>query len=133
MKSYPANFGQLSYNHENKTRFLNESAKLLRAVAKAFPDMNGKVSKNPAGIAVGGDVFLHLEKSDGSRGVFVTITHSGISRAQPDGVLCYAQHRLPDQRGKLTRCPVSEPNRYSDISPSAISSLVSKMLTEAIQ
>ncbi|WP_148262228.1 hypothetical protein [Acidithiobacillus caldus] len=133
MKSYPANFGQLAYNPDNKKRFLDESAKLLRAVAKAFPGMTGKVSKNPAGIAVGGDVYLDLEQADRTHGVLVTITHSAFGGRQPDGVLCYAQHRLPDQRGQLTRCPVNAPNRYSDLSLSAISSLVSKMLTEAIQ
>ncbi|MGK9452613.1 hypothetical protein [Acidithiobacillus caldus] len=131
MKSYPANFGQLAYNHDNKKRFLDESAKLLRAVAKAFPWMTGKVSKNPAGIAVGGAVYLHLEHPDKSRGILVTITHSACG-GRSDGVLCYAQHRLPDIRGKLTRIPVSVPNRYLDISPEAITHAVQRMLTETV-
>lgn len=130
--TYPTSFGPLSYNPENKQRFLNESAKLLRIVAQSFPDWVTKVTKNEGGMAVGGEAYLRIEKKDATHGVLVTITHSGFGGTRQDGVLCYLQHRLPDVRGKLNRLPVNIPNQESAISPAAITAAVRTMLAQTV-
>lgn len=124
---YPDHFGELAYNHGNKTTFLSKSAGLLRAVAKQFPDCDTQVRKNPAGIAVGGDVYLSA--NDAEHGVLVTITHSPISSQRKDGVICYLQKRIRDHKGKFTVCPVNEPNVYlSEISAEQITAAVRRLL-----
>lgn len=97
--SYPKNFGQLSYNEDNKQKFLAASKKLLAVVGKQLKEGGlidyADVSVNPAGIAVGGDVYGHFNCEKRGYGVLVTITHSCFGNRQ-DGVVCYIQQRTPD-------------------------------------
>lgn len=126
---YPKNFGEIPYNHTNKEWFLRESAKVLRAVLKMLPEpLTGKVSTNKAGIAVGGDVYLHIENADKTKGVLVTITQTMTSRDRPDGVLCYLQNRLPDHKGKMTIIPAGSPNRHCEIEGNAIFNCIQSMI-----
>ena len=114
MPSYPENFGELSYNEENKTHFLKKTRALLRAVAKRLTEEGvieaSTVSVNKAGIAVGGDAYAYFYAPGMTYGILMTITHSGFSRERPDGVVCYGQYRrtYPGRCDTLrgTRLPV---------------------------
>ena len=128
---FPSTFGQLCYDETNQKRFQNTTANLLRTVKKAFPDLQTHLTKNPGGIAVGGDVYLRLEDIEKQRGVLVTVAHCGFSD-RPDGVTCYLQHRLPDSLGKLTRLPVNVPNRTVEISENAIIAGIRRLLNEVL-
>jgi len=57
----------------DKKMFLDKSAQFLRALAKDLHFVESRVTKNPAGIAVSGDVGLYEMWSEGN-GVYLNIT-----------------------------------------------------------
>lgn len=109
--SFPADFGKLTYNADNKKKFLSAGRKLLKAVGEQLKSEglidDYVVRVNQAGIAVGGDVDLEVVAHDPRFGGLITLTHSIIAGRRRDGVICYAQHRSASpvdlQRGKLVR------------------------------
>lgn len=113
---YPENFGPLFYSEENKKRFLDTSARLLRTVGKEQNNYTtSKVIKNQGGIAVGGDVFLYLTSTKGDHQILITITHASIcDNLRSDGVTCYLQFRVLGKNGNKEYWyqPHSSPNLY---------------------
>lgn len=116
MEKFPADFGTLEYNEDNKTRFLRAGSALLKAVAKSLVAKGvaetSKISVNRAGIAVSGDVHGHLYAPGLQHGVLVTITGGGFSNNRSDHLICYLQYGTVNDSsvhkgGKLSVLPLS--------------------------
>lgn len=141
-KTFPADFGELSYNESNKKRFLNAARTLLKQVGQALQAAGWidavDISINKAGIACGGDAYGYFYAPGGQHGVLITITHGGFGHRR-DGVSCYGQFRAATARrarkGKGEPRPylgqILEGNVYPDhISPASVLALVQRMLDQ---
>lgn len=61
---------------ERKRRFLHDATQLLLAVGRELREFgfnSSKVSANPAGVAVSGDVYGHYGQPHGEREIFLTV------------------------------------------------------------
>lgn len=97
METFPADFGPLEYNKDNKTRFLRTGSVLLKEGAKELVEKGivdtSKISVNRAGIAVSGEVYGYLYAPGLHHGVLVTITGGSFSNNRLDRLVCYIQFR----------------------------------------
>jgi hypothetical protein len=116
METFPADFGTLEYNADNKTRFLRAGSALLKTVTKKLVAKGvvetSKISVNRGGIAVSGDVHGHLYAPGLQHGVLVTITGGSFSNNRSDHLICYLQYRTVNDSsvhkgGKLSVLPLS--------------------------
>lgn len=129
---FPADFGTLAYNEENKRKFLSAGKRLLTVVGKVLMQEglceNVSVRVNKAGIAVGGDIYAEFTLPGGDRGILITMTDSAVSRRRSDGVIVYGQYREKDISGRLTRIVGSNVELDQDINAQTVTHMVRQML-----
>ena len=97
MIEFPADFGSLEYNQDNKDRFLKAGAALLKSAAKQLTADGiieaSTISKNSAGIAVSGDVYGYFYAPGLQYGVLATLTGGSFAGVRQDRLICYLQYR----------------------------------------
>ncbi len=144
---YPKNFGPLNYNGENKKRFLNASAHLMRTVAKNL-QMQGlighfEVRKNEGGIAVSGEVYATFYLRDMKNAIQLELSETcmapGIfgATSRPDRIICMGQYRQADGHGRVKH-GVEHPSRIvgdnqylrGEINVDAVYDLAVRMLND---
>lgn len=67
----------------NKEAYLKIGRSVLRAMAKHYQFTNGKVSVNPAGVAVSGDITL-IGMFDDSRGIYICMSSPMLFGGTPE-------------------------------------------------
>ncbi|CDQ09210.1 conserved protein of unknown function [Acidithiobacillus ferrivorans] len=97
MSKFPADFGPLEYNADNKARFLRAGSALLKSAAKELVSKGvaetSVISVNRAGIAVSGDVYGYVYAPGLRHGVLITLTGGSFSGNRSDRLVCYLQYR----------------------------------------
>ena len=101
MIEFPADFGSLEYNQDNKDRFLKAGAALLKSAAKQLTADGiieaSTISKNSAGIAVSGDVYGYFYAPGLQYGVLATLTGGSFAGVRQDRLICYLQYRTANR------------------------------------